>query len=112
MLFKALTCILALVVVAEGGYIFLHRQNINRFKPVDTDGYMAFDTASGQLCRTFQAKPAPRKVQSSPSPARPSELHSGDPILDTIQNGADSAPTGKDTEVEFIRGLPACADIR
>jgi len=112
MLFKALTCILGLAVFAEGGYIVLYRHTINRFKPVDDYGYAAFDSATGQLCRTFQAKPAPRKVQSSPSPARPAELHSGDPILDAMRNEKNNAQPGKDAEVEFIRGLPACADIR
>jgi hypothetical protein len=112
MLFKALTCILALVVVAEGGYIFLHRRTINRFKSVDDYGYAAFDSATGQLCRTFQARSAPRKIQSATSSARPAKLHSADPILDAMRNEADKSMPGKDAEVEFVRGLPACADIR
>lgn len=112
MVFKTLTCILALVVIAESGYIFLRRHPVNRFKPMDDYGYTAFDTASGQLCRTFRSKPAPTKVQLSPSPDRSPELHSGDAILDAMRNGSDNAPGEKDAEVEFIRGLPACADIR
>jgi len=112
MLFKALSCILSLVAVAEGSYIFLHRHTINRFKPMDDYGYAAFDSATGQLCRTFQPKVAPSKAQSSPSPTRPAELHSGDPILDAMRDETNNAQPGKDVEVEFIRGLPACADIR
>jgi hypothetical protein len=52
---KALAGILALMVVAEGAFILLRRNPINRFKEVDMDSYVAFDTATGQICRTFRA---------------------------------------------------------
>jgi hypothetical protein len=109
--FKVLSCIFALAVVAEAEYIVLHRYAINRFKAMDDSGYAAFDSATGQLCRTFQLKPAPREVQLSPPPARTAEPHSGDPILDAIRNEANKAVPGRDAEIEFVRELPACADI-
>jgi len=112
MLFKILTCILVLVVVGQGGYIFLHRRPINRFKPVDDDGYAAFDTATGQLCRTFRAGPSPRGVHYSPSAGQTPETRSGDVILDMIQNGPSNAQAGEKDRIEFIRGLPTCAVIR
>lgn len=111
MLLKTLTCILALVVVAEGGYIFLHRHPINRFKPMDDDGYVAFDTASGQLCKTFRSKSAPRGIKSSPSADYSPESSSGDPILDAMQKAAAKTQPEEDAKVEFIRGLPTCVDI-
>jgi len=40
------------MVFAEGLLIFWNRHSINRFKAVDEDGYMAFDSATGQICRT------------------------------------------------------------
>src|SRR5467141_3561799 len=112
MLLKTLICILVLVIVAEGGYIFLHRHPINRFKPMDDDGYVAFDTASGQLCRTFRSKSAPKRIESSPSSDHSSESGSEDPILGAIRNGRPNAQVERETQVEFIRGLPTCDDIR
>ncbi len=76
MLFKTLTCILALLVVAEGGYIFLHRHPINRFKSVDEDGYVAFDSATGQLCRTFRPGPPHKEAQPAPIKPAPSSFQS------------------------------------
>ncbi len=112
MLFKTLTCILAVAVVAEGGYIFLHRHPINRFKPMDDDGYVAFDTASGQLCRTFRSKSAPKRIESSPSSDRSSETSSGDGILDFIRGGGAKVQAEQNAKVEFILGLPTCREIR
>jgi hypothetical protein len=112
MYLKTLACILALVVIAEGGYIFLHRHPINRFKPIDDDGYLAFDTASGQLCRTFRSNSAPKKTAPSPSSDRSPESKSGDPVLDFIRNGESSAQSERDSKVEFILKLPTCRDIR
>lgn len=109
---KTLICILALLVVAESGYIFLHRHPINRFKPMDDDGFVAFDTASGQLCRTYQSKSAPRTIESSPSSDHSSESGSRDPILGAIRNAGPNAQAERETQLEFIRGLPTCDDIR
>jgi hypothetical protein len=112
MFLKTLTCVLALVVAAEGGYIFLHRHPINRFKPMDDDGYVAFDTASGQLCRTFQSKSGPRRVETSPSSDHSSATGSGDAVLDFIRGGGAKVQADQTANVEFILGLPACREIR
>lgn len=131
MLFKILTCILAALVLAEAGYIFLARHPISRFKPVDEDGYLAFDSATGQLCGTFRA------VSSSHSPESEAEGTRREPlqaILEAIQKEKAAAkrpprvtpeeaktlgltPTQHSFDVlevarlEITRGLPACADI-
>src|SRR4029077_14805383 len=111
-LFKTLTCILAVTVIAEGGYIFWHRYPNNRFKLIDDDGYVAFDTASGQLCRTFHPRSAPNRVESAPSSDRSPAGSSGDVVLDFIQNGATRIREDQDAKVKFLLGLPACGDIR
>jgi hypothetical protein len=111
MLFKALTCVLALLVLAEGGYIFLHHQPINRFKLMDDEGYVAFDTVSGQLCKTFQSKSPPNRAEPSPSSDHSAGSSSGDPILDSIQNRAVNPRAERGTGVEFILKLPTCRDI-
>jgi hypothetical protein len=111
---KILTCTFAMLVLAESGYILLVRHRpINRFKPVDEDGYLAFDSATGQLCRTARPRPVPKGIRSS---ASPSSLHSGesrrgDPILEAIDKSAPDLQAEEDARVEFIRDLPACADI-
>jgi hypothetical protein len=112
MFFKTLTCILSLLVVGEGGYIFLHRQPINRFKPIDNDGYVAFDTASGQLCRTFRSKSAPKRIESTPSSDRSTDNRSGDAVLDFIREGGAKVQAEENVNVQFILGLPPCRDIR
>jgi hypothetical protein len=111
MLFKTLTGILAVLVLAEGGYIFLARHPINRFKPVDEDGYLAFDSATGQLCRTFRSGPIPKRTESVPSSDRSLDSRVRDPILDAIRGGAAKDGAKENTQVEFIRALPACVDI-
>jgi tetratricopeptide (TPR) repeat protein len=64
---KALAGILALTVVAEGAFILLRRYPINRFKAADVDGYVAFDTSTGQICRTFRTNAGLPKQKASPS---------------------------------------------
>ena len=96
MYLKTLACILALVVIAEGGYIFLHRHPINRFKPIDDDGYLAFDTASGQLCRTFRSNSAPKKIALSPSSDHSPETKSGTQSLISFETGS-RAPSQNET---------------
>ncbi len=123
MVFKTLTCILAFVVVAEAGYIFLHRHPINRFKSVDDNGYAAFDTATGQLCRTIRVKSTLKGVQYSPSFDHAPESHLGNPtegktstvhdrILDAIRNSPSNTAEAENLRVELVRDLPACSDIR
>ena len=115
MLLKILTSILAVLVVAVSGYAIWNRHPVNRFKPVDEDGYLAFDTATGQLCRTYRAKSPPKRIPSAPSSDRSDGLRPEDRILDAIETkGAEAAANAKaerDAQVELIRGLPACADI-
>ncbi len=81
---------------------------------MEVDGYVAFDTATGQLCRSYQSKPAPKTVRPAPSTfhAPEPESSSGDRILDAIRNGSADARAQENAEVEFVRGLPACTDIR
>jgi hypothetical protein len=128
MLFKAISCILALVVVAEGSYILLHRHPINRFRTVDEDAYLAFDSATGQLCRTFRPGTPPKKT--GPVPIRPAassyDSMESDPkvdrILSAIRGGLTEAEFDKkvqeernadaEAQAKFIRSVPACADIR
>jgi hypothetical protein len=112
MVFRILTCILALALFMEGGYIFWHRHPINRFRTVEDNGYVAFDSATGQLCRTYRTKPSPKRAPAVLPSDRFAEKPTGDPILDAMRNGPTSVQAGEDTEVEFVRGLPACADIR
>lgn len=112
MRFKILTYILAVMVLAEGGYIILHSHPISRFKPVEENGYVAFDTATGQLCRTYRMKPSPKRASAVVPPDRVPEKPTGDPILDAIRNAPASVQAGENAEVELVRSLPACADIR
>jgi hypothetical protein len=107
MVLKAIAGVLALVVMTEGWYIVSLRNQLNRFHLVDDSGYVAFDRARGQLCRTFQSNLA----KSSPWPtAVPS--NSGDPIFDAIRNTPGSFAAESDAQLEFVRRLPACVDVR
>ena len=59
MVFKLLTALLAVVVAAETFFILTHSHPANRFKSVGGyDGVVAFDTATGQLCKTLRTKSA------------------------------------------------------
>jgi len=79
---------------------------------MDDDGYVAFDTASGLLCKTFRSNFASKEIAPSPSSDRSPETKSGDPILDFIRNGEPTAQSERDTKVEFILKLPTCSDRR
>ena len=124
---RILVCTLAVTVLAESGYIFLHRQPINRFKPMDEDAYLAFDSETGQLCRTFRRGPRVQKNQPAQIRPSPSSLDSKkssskvDPILNAIRGRLTEAEFEKkvqeekdadaEAQVQFIRSLPACGDI-
>ncbi len=108
---KALAGILALIGVAEGAFILLRRHPINRFKAVDVDGYVAFDTATGQICRTFRTNASLRKQKSAPISDNSTESRSGDPILDAMRNGSKSPQAQESEDGEFVSRLPSCADI-
>jgi len=125
---QIVTGILAALVLLESGYIVLRRHPTNRFKPMDEDGYLAFDSATGQLCRTFRPGPPPKKIPPNPIEPAPSSLDSQksnpkvDPVLNAIRGGLTEAEFDKkvqsekaanaEAQAEFIRHLPACADIR
>jgi hypothetical protein len=74
---------------AEANSPLLSRHPINRFKPVDQDAYVAFDTATGQLCRSYRSE-APKST-TMPAPASSlspqAQSHSVDPILSMIERG-------------------------
>jgi hypothetical protein len=111
---KILIGLLATLLLAESAYVLLNRHPINRFRPVDQDGYVAFDTATGQLCRSYRSKAPERAAQAAPasSLSRQSQSRPGDPILAMIEGGNPDAQPQEKAEVEFVRGLPACTDIR
>jgi hypothetical protein len=82
------TAFLTLLLVAESVYILLRRQPTNRFKAVEGyQGIVAFDTATGQLCKTLRTKSAAEIERSAE------------------KSSADSA-------LQFVANLPRCADIR
>lgn len=125
---KMLIGLLTALVLLESGYIFLGRHPINRFQPVDEVGYVAFDSATGRLCRTFRAGLPPTKPQLALTKPTPSSFDTResspktDPILSAIRGGLSEAEFDKQAQqekdantqvqAEFIRGLPACVDIR
>jgi hypothetical protein len=86
LLVKLLICALIVLRLAETAYIIFDRHTINRFKPVDQDGYVAFDTATGQLCSSYRSKAPGKTARPAPtsSPSPQSESHSADPILAMI----------------------------
>ena len=61
MVLKIMVVVLAILALAEF-YLIAFRHPNNRFKQIDEDGYIALDTATGQLCVTvkrFPPKDAP-----------------------------------------------------
>jgi hypothetical protein len=127
---KFFTGCLAAVLVVESAYIVLHRQTANRFKPVEGyEGIVAFDTATGQLCKTLRTK-SPAEIESSDPkapiptpPCPPLPTPSGDPVLDEIGRLGISKGCGGDGEeswekassdatLQFIANLPGCMNIR
>jgi hypothetical protein len=107
MILKALVGVLALVSIGEGWYISSLRNQVNRFRLMDDSGYVAFDRVRGQLCRTFQSYSA-KPFATAPAAAS----SSGDPILDAIRNTPRSSSAESDAQLEFLRRLPACVDVR
>jgi hypothetical protein len=120
---KILVGVLATAVLAESAFIIFGRHPINRFRAVDVDGYLAFDTATGQLCKTIRTKPISKGNQSSPAADRSPQPRLASPdgdktskgwdaIVDAIQNSPSNSETEEKYRLELIRELPACADIR
>src|ERR1700730_446981 len=106
MLFKLLTAVLALLLATESLFILMHRHPTNRFKPVEGyDGVVAFDTATGQLCKTLWTKSAAEIGQSAaeavkkPVPCAPLPPPSGDSVIDKIERYGISKECGGSREV-------------
>jgi hypothetical protein len=131
MLFKVLTAILLILLAAETGYILTHRHPSGWFRVLsDYDyGVVAFDSATGRLCKTLRTKSAAEIEKSDaeavkkPGPCPPLPTPTGDPYLDEINrigiskrcggSGEDVAQkSDRDSALEFIAQLPDCADIR
>ena len=131
MLFKVLTVIPMILLGAETGYVLTHRHPSDRFKVARDYGYgiVAFDSATGRLCKTLRTKSAAEIEQSDiaaakkTAPCPPLPAPSGDPFLDEINrvgiskkcggSGEDVAQkSDDDSTLEFVVNLPACADIQ
>jgi hypothetical protein len=130
MIFKLLTGALLLLLVGESLFIVMQRHPTNRFEPVE--GYepaVAFDTVTGQLCKTLRTKSATEiekadaEAVKKPVPCPPPPVPSGDSLTDRIARSYTSKSCGVDNEdvaqksvadstLVFIAKLPACADIR
>jgi hypothetical protein len=108
MALRTVASVLALIALVEGWYILSRRNQVDRFHLLDDSGDVAFDRLSGQLCRTFQPK-AKAKAAKPPAPVNLAPSSSGDPILDAI---TDSSAAENEVRLEFVRGLPACIDVR
>jgi hypothetical protein len=107
MVFKSLTLLLALLLMAESAYILLlHRRVSNRFKIQDIEGYelfVAFDTATGQLCKTARLRTAEemkRDADKQPS------------FLDRLALKDAAKDAASDMTLQAIANLPTCVDIR
>jgi len=131
MLFKVLNVILLILLTAETGYVLTHRHQSDRFKVVRDYGYgiVAFDSATGRLCKTLRTKSTAEIEHSDAAAAKktapcpPLPAPSGDPFLDEINRvgiskrcggtGEDVAQkSDDDSALEFVANLPACADIQ
>ena len=92
---RIITGVLAALVLLEAGYIFLgchpgryQANRANRFKPAkDYDGFLAFDSETGQLCRAYQF--------TTPLP--------GEAVTPAVE---------RSPEVRFVRAQPACRDLK
>lgn len=109
---KVLIGVLLVFLLIETGYIAFTHHRIARFKPVDVDSYLAFDSATGQLCKTFRPAPASRSTNPAPTVTPSPRSSSGDPILDMIQNGTTDTQSTEAWKLQVLRNLPVCADIR
>jgi hypothetical protein len=100
------------MLLIESGYILTTRHSIARFKPVDVDSYLAFDSATGQLCKTFRPTATSHGVNPAPTSIPSTRPSSGDPILDMIQGGNPREQSSIAGKTQFLLSLPVCADIR
>lgn len=109
--------------------ILLYRRPAHRFKPVEGyEGLVAFDTASGQLCKTIATKSAQEIARQTKldaareqaeatkraESAREKAARTGnltDEIVASIDEQAPNSSRDASTE-EFVARLPACKDVR
>ena len=120
---KLLTAMLIFCLAVESVYLLKHRHPTNsRFRPLEGyDGIVAFDTATGQLCKTLRTRSAAEIEHSGVEPATktlPCPLlpqPSGDSVLDKINRfgisktcgGAKPARESDDESmIEFVVKLP------
>jgi hypothetical protein len=126
--FKLATIALTVLLGTETFVMVMSRRTANRFRPVENyDGLVAFDTASGRLCKTIvtksaaeiaqQAKEQQAKADASREQAerereKAARTHSA---IDDIAAAIDEqiGASSRDASVEeFIATLPACKTIR
>jgi hypothetical protein len=131
MLFKILTVILLILLAAETWYVLTHRHPSDRFKVLNDYEYgiVAFDSATGRLCKTLQTKSAAEiekldaEAATKSAPCPPLPAPSGDPAIDEMKrsviskkcggNGEDVAQESNDNwSIKFVANLHACAELR
>jgi len=126
---KLLTAALAISLAGESLLIFVYRHPANRFKPVDGyQGAVAFDTATGQLCKTLRTKTAAQIAEQAKADfakelaesakreefERDEAARTHNQLDQTLAEIYAVGPqASKDTSaLEFIAVLPGCKDIR
>jgi hypothetical protein len=64
MVFKALTAILAILLIAETAYLVIHHStSMKRFERTKEERFVALDTATGHLCATVPTRPPDQITQ-------------------------------------------------
>jgi len=112
MIYKLLAFFLGFLVVAESIYILTHRHSANRFKAVaDFSAVVALDSATGQLCKTLRTGSPATGQRPTGSPNPPPGQPSDDPVIDEIRTMGAKGQAEQGTLLDFVRELPACADI-
>jgi len=90
---------------------FLARHElIDRFKPMDEDHYLAFDSATGQLCKTVRPIPTRKKTTPSPSPlsypVQTGQSGQRDQILEAIIRAAPETQAEQEMRRSSSPGFP------
>jgi len=129
MALKVAVGIIVVLLAVETSYILIHRRPLGRFRTVSEDAFVAFDTATGQLCKTLRTRSVAEIEQQEADAAKklepcpPLPPSSGDPVIDEIRrksmskrcggSGEDATQKSEaDSTLEFAAKLPACTDIR
>jgi hypothetical protein len=92
--FKLLSGLLAALLVAESVFLYVHRSEPNRFTQVEAyEGFVAFDTSSGQLCKTLKTKSVAEIQAESKREAAPKRAElKNEPPVDDHDFSADGGP--------------------